>query len=163
VPRQGSNSAMSAMIPASVRSPHERETKAPRKSGRRRPRSGVPRLWPDLRCAEAVALRADVQALTEKHPGAPRAAVVDAAIRLMRWREAEADLATARQQRKDGKGKRPSAGDVRSLQKRAGLECETWLKFEARLRELAARHAPTPVRPSALEVLQSLPTIKGGS
>jgi hypothetical protein len=121
-----------------------------KKSGRRRPRSGLPRLWSDLRCAEAAEIRRQVQTLSLEHPGAPRDALIDAALRRVRWQQAEADLSRARQQRTTGRGRRPSGAVVRRFQKRAGQEWESHLQALARLRELARASKRAPASGSEL-------------
>jgi hypothetical protein len=125
-----------------------RADKGHRQGGRRRPRSGLPRLWPDLRCAEAVETRREADTLAREHPGAPRDAVVDAALRRVRWFQAEADLSRARARRDNGRGRRPSEVTLRGLQKRAGLEWTSYREALARLEALAERDARA--KPSSL-------------
>jgi hypothetical protein len=93
-----------------------------------------------------------------------RVAMMRASTRWVALVSASRALADARRARSEGRGRRPSQREVNGLAKRAALEDASYEKACEQVRELAARHAPAPARPSALEVLQSLPpvTTKGG-
>jgi hypothetical protein len=93
-----------------------------------------------------------------------RLAMMRCAARWVALAAATRVLTDARRARIEGKGRRPSQREIDRLSKRAALEDGSYEQALNQVRELAARHAPTPARPSALEVLQSLPpvTTKGG-
>ena len=68
--------------------------------------------------------------------------MVDAALRRLRWLQAEAEVSRARAQRTAGRGRRPSEATIRALLKRAGLE---WTSYRESLTYLGGNgHAPPP-------------------
>lgn len=78
-------------------------------------------------------VRYELDQLVKEHPGASRTAAVDAALIRVRWLQAEEDLTRIREAREFGRGRRPRASEVRTAQKRAGLERRDYLVALTRL------------------------------
>jgi len=88
-----------------------------------------------------------------------RLATMRAATRWVTLVAASRALADARRARSEGKGRRPSQREINALARRAGLEDSSYAQAVDAVRELAARHAPPPARPTAEEILRSLPPV----
>jgi hypothetical protein len=125
--------------------------------GKRRPRSGIPRVFPDLRCAEAVECRRFLGELEAKHgpfDSVTRDYAASVAVLRMGWQTAESEVSDARQRRREAKGRRPSSAQVARLRKRASLEWQSFDAALATLRELVAEQQRHRRPRSGLELLE---------
>lgn len=70
----------------------------------------------------------------------------------VQWTEAAETLANAQRLRKEGKGRRPSPGQIARLQKRAGL---AWASYDAALKRLGEIGKSTPGDDPTLQALRA--------
>ena len=107
-------------------------------------RGGLRRLFPDHRSAVARAYRAHYLHLAEQFGPFPTGFLAGFASRVasayVRALDSSRDLAQARAARERGRGRRPSAADVRRLAKRSGLDEGSYDAMLASLRELAVEN-----------------------
>ena len=132
--------------------------------GRRRLKAGAPRLLGRHDGPRGRAYRRCFDALAAEFALDRPLAQLEAGRVALAWallQAATESLETARTTREQGQGRRPSAREIRSLEKRVGLADGTYSAALDKLRELAAEHRRSGAPGSPEAVLDQLARREG--